>query len=428
MTTDQPIKILIVDDNAQYREAFKRTLLLENYEVCEAADADEAIAVIESQSPDVVVTDLQMRTDREGLELIETIKASDPFLPVIMISAVGSFEEGALATRMGAVHVIHKSRIEDEMESFFETIRQSHESCRKSRSQLAMIARARQHRDLKEDDDRVEAVRALLDDPDADPHVQGEAYDFITSISEVEMLRRSELDMQNASESDRDQETYAAALAKLNDNLAGYDGLGDDSRQALATAEYLYELQENRELLDFSRTVAFSYCFAVECEVRIRLKGKITRLASNRINQRIFEACMDKKTRRVDMGFQQNLMLAARNRGVHFTIDNVKAVLMSLMGGEGRFRANGLKDIGILLLCFAREYSFSKWGQTIRVKNPLNVKGLQYEDEVLALAGSLIDLQYARNPYIHPDVKKREQLAKLRQTALDCLNELSRVV
>ena len=91
MSGEKPIRILIVDDNAQYRDALKRTLLLEQHEVVDAEDIDEALRIVQARTPDVVVTDLQMRTDREGLDLIEILKGYDPALPVIMISAVGSF-------------------------------------------------------------------------------------------------------------------------------------------------------------------------------------------------------------------------------------------------------------------------------------------------------------------------------------------------
>jgi YesN/AraC family two-component response regulator len=428
MTANERIKILLVDDNAQYREAFKRTLLLEEYDVCEAADADEAIEAIQSQSPDIVVTDLQMRTEREGLELIETIKISDPLMPVIMISAVGSFEEGALATKMGAAHVIHKSRIEEEMDSFFETIRQSYQACRKSRSQLALVARARQQRNLKDGDESLEAVMELIDDPNVDPHVQSEAYDFIISINEVELLRESELDMQHASASDRDQQTYAAALQAIEERLPGYDAMNEDSKKALATAEYLCAAKEGSAMLDFSRTIAFSYCFAVENEVRAKLKGNVTRLASNNSNRRIFEACIDPKTRRMDMLFQQSLLMAKRSGDIRFTMDNVRYVILGILQRGNKFRIDGLKDMGIILLCFGRKYSFPKRGGTIDVRNPLRVKGLASEREIIHLAGRLIELQYARNPYIHPEVKKKmAHLSVLRETAFECLDIIGKL-
>ena len=188
MSTRQPMKILIVDDNAPYREAFKRAILLEGHEVCEAADTDEALSAVLEQAPQVVVTDLQMRTEREGLDLIEIVRGYDPLLPVIMISGVGSFEEGALATQLGATHVIHKSRIEDEMEGFFTTVRTAHEACCKSRAQLALVAAARDQGRLEESDERIGPIKALLADPMVDPYIKSEAFDFIATLGDAELL------------------------------------------------------------------------------------------------------------------------------------------------------------------------------------------------------------------------------------------------
>jgi CheY-like chemotaxis protein len=428
MSADQTMTILIVDDNAQYRDAFTRALLLEGYDVRAAADMDEALRSIQAQLPDLVVTDLQMRTEREGLDLIEILKAFDPLLPVIMISGVGSFEEGALATQLGAVHVIHKSRIEDEMEGFFETIRTAHAACRKSREQLATVAQAREEEQGADHDARIMAVRELLAAPDVDAYVKGEAYDVVATLGNPELLRESESNMQAATTSNLYDELSVAALERLWDELPDYDDLAEEAKRALTTAEYLYGTQGDSGAPDFARSIAFSYSLAVECEVRARLKGRITRLASAPINRRLFEACMDPKTRRVDFNFQQSLMQSVRHRDIHFTIAGVKHILQGLMTRKANFKTDGIKDVGVILLCFARKYSFRRWGQLIEVNNPLRVKGLRNDDEVITLAGLLIALQYARNPYVHPETGKREQLANLRQLALKCLNELGKLV
>ncbi len=428
MSAEQTMTILIVDDNAQYREAFTRALMLEGYEVRAAADMDEALRSIQVQSPDLVVTDLQMRTEREGLDLIEILKAFDPLLPVIMISGVGSFEEGALATQLGAVHVIHKSRIEDEMEGFFETIRTAHAACRHSREQLATVAQARELDPGEDRDARIMAVRALLADPDVDVYVKGEAYDVVATLGNSELLRESEGTMQAASTSDRYEDLSAAALTRLRGELREYDGLADETKRALTTAEYLYGAQGESGAPDFSRSIAFSYSLAVECEVRVRLKGRITRLANAPAHRRLLEACMDLKTGRMDMCFQQSLMQATRYRGIHFTIASVKFILMGMLSRKGKSKAYGLKDVGLIMLCFAREYSFRRSGKVIKVNNPLRLKGLGSEAELIGLAGSLIALQHARNPYVHPDTGKREQLTHLRQGSLESLNQLGKLV
>ncbi|NQU44358.1 response regulator, partial [bacterium] len=112
--TEKAIKILIVDDNARYREAFSENLMLQGMEVFQAEHADQAIELLKTQSPDVMVTDLQMRRATEGLDLIRDARIIEPCLPVIMISAVGTFDEGAQASQLGAAHVLSKARIEEE--------------------------------------------------------------------------------------------------------------------------------------------------------------------------------------------------------------------------------------------------------------------------------------------------------------------------
>jgi DNA-binding NtrC family response regulator len=103
--------ILIVDDNQLYRQAVKRNLLSRNYAVIEAENAAEAMKVLENTTPQVVVTDLDMRTRTEGLDLIKDLQQQRPELPIILISAVGTFDEGALAKEYGAQYVISKSKV-----------------------------------------------------------------------------------------------------------------------------------------------------------------------------------------------------------------------------------------------------------------------------------------------------------------------------
>ena len=110
------IKVLVVDDNKIYRDAFRRNLVLQNYEVIEAENTPDALERIQQNSPDIIITDLQMTTETEGLDLIRQVRSAYPLLPIIMISAVGTFEEGALAQKYGAVSVISKSRIEEDIQ------------------------------------------------------------------------------------------------------------------------------------------------------------------------------------------------------------------------------------------------------------------------------------------------------------------------
>jgi len=58
--------------------------MLRSYEVCEAENADEALQKVQIDQPDIVVTDLQMRTRTEGLDLIKKVKTLNPLIPSVM--------------------------------------------------------------------------------------------------------------------------------------------------------------------------------------------------------------------------------------------------------------------------------------------------------------------------------------------------------
>src|SRR5216117_3914816 len=69
--------ILVVDDDAGIRENIADLLSSENYEVVSAANADEAMRVLESQRIDLLLTDFQM-PGRNGIELIEAARRGHP--------------------------------------------------------------------------------------------------------------------------------------------------------------------------------------------------------------------------------------------------------------------------------------------------------------------------------------------------------------
>lgn len=91
-------KILLVDDHSDIRHLVRITLG-RNFEVLEAEDGTTALAVIKSQSPDLVVLDVMMPGELNGLQVLDTIRA-DPArsqMPVIMVTARGQasdYEDG----------------------------------------------------------------------------------------------------------------------------------------------------------------------------------------------------------------------------------------------------------------------------------------------------------------------------------------------
>ena len=102
-----PARILLIDDDAGIRESMRMPLEYEGYEYASAASAEEGVAAIERESPDIVFLDIKM-PGMDGLEALTRIRAIDESLPVVMISAHGSASVGAEATRRGAVDFVEK--------------------------------------------------------------------------------------------------------------------------------------------------------------------------------------------------------------------------------------------------------------------------------------------------------------------------------
>ena len=99
-------RILVVDDEASYREALSLGLTAEGFEVDLAADAAEALATLAERPPDLVLLDV-MLPDRSGLEVCREIKASST-IPVVMVSARSEELDIVVGLELGAADYVTK--------------------------------------------------------------------------------------------------------------------------------------------------------------------------------------------------------------------------------------------------------------------------------------------------------------------------------
>ena len=84
-------QILIVDDEAAYREMVRSLLTMDGYHIREARDGIEALGALRQARPDIVLLDIMMPR-MDGIAVCGALRA-DPALadlPVIMISALAS--------------------------------------------------------------------------------------------------------------------------------------------------------------------------------------------------------------------------------------------------------------------------------------------------------------------------------------------------
>jgi two-component system nitrogen regulation response regulator NtrX len=102
-----PGTLLVVDDEPQILQAVAGILQDEGFEVLTAPDGETALKVVADGPPDLVLLDIAL-PGKDGLEILQELKARQPLLPVVMISAFGSVENAVKATRLGAYDFIEK--------------------------------------------------------------------------------------------------------------------------------------------------------------------------------------------------------------------------------------------------------------------------------------------------------------------------------
>lgn len=95
-----PAKILIVEDDAHIRRLLRATMQRAGHDVAEAADARQALSLLDIEKPDVVLLDLGL-PDRDGLELIGPFRQRSA-ATLIVVSARDDSAEKVAALDLGA--------------------------------------------------------------------------------------------------------------------------------------------------------------------------------------------------------------------------------------------------------------------------------------------------------------------------------------
>lgn len=106
-------RILVVDDEKIVCDMSRKCFVEEGYDVTTFTDSTQALAALESERFDVIVTDLKMK-DVDGLQLLEFARQRYPGTKVIVLTAFGSLESATEALRKDAFDYFTKpARIRD---------------------------------------------------------------------------------------------------------------------------------------------------------------------------------------------------------------------------------------------------------------------------------------------------------------------------
>ncbi|MFZ5569465.1 MAG: sigma-54-dependent transcriptional regulator [Thermodesulfobacteriota bacterium] len=99
--------VLIVDDEQSIVQSLSGLLSDEGFEVLSAANGYEALKIIDTDAPDLVLLDIWM-PGIDGIETLKEIKKVTPHVQVIMITGHGTIETAVNATKLGAFDFIEK--------------------------------------------------------------------------------------------------------------------------------------------------------------------------------------------------------------------------------------------------------------------------------------------------------------------------------
>lgn len=106
--------ILVVDDEPNYLVVLSELLKDEGFEVFTAADGEQGLKIVNDVDLDIVITDMQM-PGMNGLQFLNKIKARNPDLPVIVITAFAEVDKAVTAMQAGAYNYLAKPFSNDEL-------------------------------------------------------------------------------------------------------------------------------------------------------------------------------------------------------------------------------------------------------------------------------------------------------------------------
>src|SRR5215472_12312198 len=108
MSEPEGASVLVVDDDATTRDLLNEVLSAEGHLVVTSGSGEEALEIGRRQSFDVIISDMKLGSNLNGLDVLRTYKAIQPESEVILITAFGSMETAIEAVKAGAFDYLSK--------------------------------------------------------------------------------------------------------------------------------------------------------------------------------------------------------------------------------------------------------------------------------------------------------------------------------
>jgi len=123
MSEDGRIRLLIVDDEQSIRKLCVKIGESLGFSCGESENAEDALARLETEAPDLILVDLRM-AQMSGLEFLETVKKQSPRTEVAIITGYGSIDNAVQAMTLGAYDYITKPFRLEEMKLILQRMAQ----------------------------------------------------------------------------------------------------------------------------------------------------------------------------------------------------------------------------------------------------------------------------------------------------------------
>ena len=131
-------RVLIVDDDEALSGVFARALTAVDYLVQSARDGREASRLLETESFDVVVTDISM-PEMTGVELLQIVRQHDLDVPVVLVTGAPDIASAARAVEYGAFRYLEKPVSTGVLQEVVGRAAQLHELARIKRRAMALL-------------------------------------------------------------------------------------------------------------------------------------------------------------------------------------------------------------------------------------------------------------------------------------------------
>ncbi len=160
--TEDPITVLIVEDDADFRDSSARWMQRKGHHVAAAASGAEALSLCSRQDFEVGVFDMNM-PGMSGIELLQRVRDEGIDMEVIILTGQGTIETAVQAMKMGASDYLTKPCPLGDLEHHCRLARDRGRLRRENRQLKAIISRGHSKTEIIGDSPEMRSVSKLID-------------------------------------------------------------------------------------------------------------------------------------------------------------------------------------------------------------------------------------------------------------------------